>query len=181
MKLKNKLLIKGLFHTLLQFILIFLFAWFNSCIFEMIIVYVCFLYFRTRFTKQFHALTSWGCTLITIIVYYLISLWIPNKSTTLLLIIIFTYFINYISYTYRDYLDFLKIKEFKIYRGMSKKLLTEKCEMFELTDVETKVLTMYYCDKLKRWQIGNVVGYSEDNISKIKEKVLKKFQEEPII
>lgn len=179
MKLKNKIALEGLFHSLLQLICIFTFAWFHDCIFEMCIVYVCFFYFRTKFTKQYHALTSWGCTFITIIVYYLISLWIPNKSTTLLLIIIFTYFINYISYCYKDYLDFLKVKKHKIYKGMNKKVLLNKCKMYNLTEIETKIMVMYYCDKLKRWQIGNVVGYSEDNISKIKEKILKRFQEEP--
>lgn len=180
MKLKNKLFLKGLFHSLLQFIMIFTFAWFNSCIFEMCIVYVCFLYFRTRFTKQYHALTSWGCTLITMIVFYFVSLVIPNKSISLLLIILFTYLINYISYCYRDYLDFLKIKKFKIYKGMNKDVLLNKCKMYDLTEIETQVLTMYYCDKLKRWQIGNVLNYSEDNISKIKEKALNKFKESSI-
>lgn len=177
MKLKNKLFLKGLFHSVLQFVMIFLFAIFHNCIFEMLIVYVCFFYFRTRFTKQFHALTSWGCTLITIVVYYLVSLWIPNKSYSLILIILFTYSINYISYAYRDYLDFIKIKKFKIYKGMNKATLINKCIIYELTDLETQVLTMYYCDRLKRWQIGNVLNYSEDNISKIKEKALNKFRE----
>lgn len=105
MKLKNKIILKGLFHSILQFICLILFGIFNDCIFEMLVLYVCFFYFRTRFDKQYHALTSWGCTLITITVYYISSLIIPNKSVSLLLSILFTYCINYISYLYKNYLD----------------------------------------------------------------------------
>ena len=105
MKLRTKFLLIGLFHSILQFALIFTFAWFNDCLLEMAITYVCFFYFRTKFEKQYHALTSWGCTFITMIVYYIISIIVPNKSISILLVIILTYFINYCSFIYRDYRD----------------------------------------------------------------------------
>lgn len=113
MKLRNKIIAKGLFHSSLQFLLIMLFAWFNDCIFEMIVYYICFFYFRTKFEKQYHALTSWGCTFLTIIIYYIISNILPNKSITVLLIIILTYFVNLTSFYYRDYLDIKKPKKKK--------------------------------------------------------------------
>lgn len=79
MKLKTKLILKGLFHSLLQFILIFAFAWFNECIFEMVIIYCCFFYFRTRFIKQYHASTTWGCTITTMVIFYVISCIAPEN------------------------------------------------------------------------------------------------------
>ena len=36
-----------------------------------------------------------------------------------------------------------------------------------------------YVDKLKRWEIGNLLNYSEDMISKIKEKALNKISKKP--
>lgn len=105
MKLKTKFFVKGLFHSLLQFIAVFTFAWFNNCIFEMAIIYICFFIFRTRFEKQFHALTTWGCTILTMIIFFIVSLITPEKSISLILVIMFTYMINKISFYYRDYLD----------------------------------------------------------------------------
>ena len=105
MKLHTKLILKGLFHTILQFISIFTFAWINNCIFEMSIIYVCFFIFRNKFEKQYHALTSWGCTFLTMIIFYIVSKITPEKSFSIILVILFTYLINTISYYYRDYLD----------------------------------------------------------------------------
>lgn len=116
MKLKTKFLIKGLFHSLLQFISIFTFAWFNSCIFEMSIIYVCFFLFRTKFEKQYHALTTWGCTILTMVIFYLVSCITPEKSISVILVIIFTYTINKVSYYYRDYLDIKNAKNEKVAR-----------------------------------------------------------------
>lgn len=110
MKLKTKFLIKGLFHSLFQFLAIFSFAWYNSCLFEMLVIYICFFYFRNKFEKQYHALTTWGCTFLTFIIFYFVSLVTPNRTISILLVILFTYNINTISYFYRDYLD---IKEYR--------------------------------------------------------------------
>lgn len=114
MKLKNKLLIKGLFHSLLQFTAIFLFSWLNDCIFEMLIIIVCFFIFRTKFEKQYHALTTWGCTFLTMIIFYIVSLITPEKSISIILVIIFTYMINKVSFYYRDYLDIKNAKNEKV-------------------------------------------------------------------
>lgn len=105
MKLKNKIILKGLFHSLLQLLALLLFGWFRDRIFEVCIYYVCFFTFRPTFPKQYHALTSWKCTITTIIVDFIVSTIIPNKSLSLLITIILTYAINYISFLYREYLD----------------------------------------------------------------------------
>ena len=49
-------------------------------------------------------------------------------------------------------------------------------QIISLSELETKVLIFYFCDKLKRWQIGNLLNYSEETISRIKEKALQKMQ-----
>ena len=110
MKLKTKFLLKGLLHSLFQFIAIFFFAWFNNCLFEMLVIYCCFFFFRTKFEKQYHALTTWGCTILTFIIFYFVSIVTPNKTVSIILVILFTYIINNVSYYVRDYLD---IKEYR--------------------------------------------------------------------
>lgn len=114
MKLHTKLLLKGLFHSLLQMISIFAFAWYNNCIFEMLIIYICFFLFRNKFEKQYHALTSWGCTILTMIIFYIVSNITPDKSISIILVIVFTYLINNTSFYYRDYLDIKNMKNIGI-------------------------------------------------------------------
>ena len=105
MKLKNKIFFKGLFHSLLQLLALLIFGWFRDRLFEVCIYYVCFFTFRPTFPKQYHALTSWKCTFTTIIVDFIVSMIIPDKSLSLLITIVLTYAINYISFLYRDHLD----------------------------------------------------------------------------
>lgn len=113
MKLRTKLILKGLFHSFLQMLVIFLFAIFNDCILEMTFIYICFFFFRTRFEKQYHALTTWGCTFLTIFIFYIISLIYPNKHISMVLVIIFTYFINVVSFIYRDWKDIKDLEKIK--------------------------------------------------------------------
>ncbi len=110
---KIRIKLKTMFHSLFQLLVLLGFGYFNNALWEMIILYFCFFYFRTRFEKQFHASSMWGCTILTIIVYWLASRIIPQKSLSILLVIIFTYFINTFSFYARDYLDIKKPKKKK--------------------------------------------------------------------
>ena len=58
---------------------------------------------------------------------------------------------------------------------MNKDILIEKCKLYDLNDLEIKILVSYYCDGLKRWQIGNQLNYSEDRISQLKKQALDKL------
>lgn len=179
MKLKTKIILKGLFHSLLQLILIFFFAWLNDCIFEMLIVYTCFFLFRTKFDKQYHALTSWGCTFITMIVFFIVSLTIPQKTISLLLVIIFTYFINLMSFYARDYLDLkdkFKARKVEITKGMNKDKLLEICKQNNLNELETNILIYFYCDRLTLTAISYKVNYSYDYVAELKSKIIKRIK-----
>lgn len=102
---KLKIKFKFVFHSVFQLGTMLLFGFFNGTLFEMVILYICFFYFRRLFEKQFHASSMWGCTILTMIVYWFASRITPNKSMSILLVIIFTYLINMISYYVRDYSD----------------------------------------------------------------------------
>ena len=100
-----KLYAKVWFHTILQFGLVFFFGWFHNRLLEIFIITGCFFYFRSKFEKQFHASTTWKCTIYTITIFYIISLISPQLSISILLIVLFCYLINLTSYYVRDYLD----------------------------------------------------------------------------
>lgn len=178
MKLKNKLLLKGLFHSLLQMLVIFSFAWLNDCVLEMAIIYVCFFVFRTSFEKQFHASSAWLCTLYTFIVFFIVSLIAPNIKVSIILIVCFTYSINLISYYVKDYLDLkdrFKAKKASITRGMSEEKLREICNTNNLNELEYKILKYFYCDRLSLTAISYKVDYSYDYVAELKGKILKKI------
>lgn len=73
-------------------------------------------------------------------------------------------------------IEMLQIKKVNIDFNIERSILEKKCKFFNLTELETKILIYYFCDKLKRWEIGNQLGYSEDMISKIKDKALNKLK-----
>ena len=179
MKLRNKLILKGLFHSLLQLIAILSFAMFNECILEMLIIYICFFIFRSTFEKQYHAPTTWLCTLYTFIVFFIVSLITPDIKVSIILIICFTYFINKMSFYVRDYLDLkdkFKASKVKITKEMDKNKLLEICKLNNLTELETSILVYFYCDRLSLTIISYKLNYSYDYIATLKSKIMKKLK-----
>lgn len=175
--MKHKL--KLILASILQYGCALFLGWYFNHLIEVIIIIPLFFYFRSKYTKTFHARTMWECTLFTISMFFIIVLLAQPIAISIFLTIILCYVTTEVLYFVKDYLDLLQVKRFKIYIGMNKQVLEQKCLMYNLTDIETKVLVYFYCDKLKRWQIGNILSYSEDNISKIKAKALEKFKKEP--
>lgn len=178
MKLRTKLRLRILTHTILQLSAMILFGYFADRLFEMVVANICFFMFRPTFTKQYHAPTMWKCTLLTSFVAYIISLIVPNKSISVVLIILFTYFINVISFYVRDYLDLrdkYKAKKVEITKGMNKEKLLEVCEAGDLNELETSLLVYFYCDRLSLSTISYEVGYSYDYVAELKSKALKKL------
>lgn len=82
----------------------------------------------------------------------------------------------------KEYGEFLKkieliqLQSVKVDFNIERTLLIRKCKLYQLSTLEIKVLELYFCDKFKRWQIGNQLNYSEETISRIKEKALQKMQ-----
>lgn len=158
MKLKislhTKLTIKYLFHSILQTICVFTFAWFHDCIVEMAIIYSCFFVFRPQFNKQYHARSTWLCTIYTIIIFYVISLITPNKSISVLAVVLFTYFINYVSFLVKDYLD-LKHPP-KTLKNITIEELKILCEQFNISDLGYNRLKLRYIDKKTMKEIAAI-------------------------
>lgn len=63
----------------------------------------------------------------------------------------------------------------EIRKGMSKDKLINLCELSQLTELETKILTYYYCDRLTLTAISYKVDYSYDSVYLIKSKAIKKI------
>lgn len=169
--------IRHIIYGLLQYIGAFLLGIIFNRLIEILIIIPLFFIFRSRYEKTFHAKTMLECTLYTLLMFLIICLIARPIYESILLTIILCYVTTQILYYIKDYIDLLKVKNIPIYIGMNRDTLKQKCQIYGLNDIETDVLIMYYCDRMKRWQIGNKLGYSEDNISKIKKKALDKLLE----
>lgn len=171
LKIKIKIILLNVFVFLG---LLLLGAIFNKFI-EIGSTFILFYVFRSNYTKTYHADTLYLCSLYTLLIFLILCLINLPMHTSIGFTIIFVYLTTNFLYIIADYKELLKTKEVKVYRGMNRDVLTEKCKMYNLNDLETSILIMYYCDKLKRWQIGNILNYSEDRISQIKKSALDKF------
>ena len=175
-----KLKLKPLFHSLLQLSCILFFGWYHNRLFEMAIIYCCFFIFRATYEKQYHAKTTWLCTIYTIIVFYIVSAIAPSKETSLLMIVILTYFINFVSFHLREYLDLrakiMSNNKIKIKKGICKEHLLEICKNVNtLSELQVNILIMFYCDRKKIQYIAFKIGYSYDRIWQLKDEALKEI------
>ena len=163
------------FYTIVQFGGVLVLSYFMDMLLETIIFIPLFFIFRRKYSKTFHKEDFVPCTTYTFIMFIIknkISLPIP---TSILLTVVLAYTTTDILYYIKDYMDVVNVKIIKIRRGMDKDLLISKCEQANLSEDETYVLIEYYCNRKKRFEIGMDLGYSEANISKIKEKALSKL------
>ncbi len=175
MKLKLNIKQKDFLYTVLQISGIVVLSILFQRVLEVFIISILFFIFRRKYTKTFHAKTLRDCTLYTLIMFLIICLILPPLQSSYGVIIILCYVTTEALYFISDYLDLTKVKKFKIYKGMNKDILIEKCKLYDLNDLEIKILVSYYCDGLKRWQIGNQLNYSEDRISQLKKQALDKL------
>lgn len=177
---KSKLFLKAFINTAIQIGFLLFFGWLEDKILEMTIIWFCFFVFRSRFEKQYHAETTWLCTLYSVLIFYLVSMISPNKETGIVLIVLFTYFINTMSFYVREYLDlkakFMKMKNIKISKGISKAELQEIINEVPLNNLEREILFSFYCDRKSIQYISLKTNYSYDRIWQIKNEALKKIR-----
>lgn len=177
---KLKLQLKPLLHSLIQIAFLIFFGWLEDKLFEMTIIWCCFFIFRSTFEKQFHATSTWLCTLYSVAVFYLISLIAPSKAISILLIITFTFIINIVSFHIREYIDlkakFTSIKGIKIAKGMSKEDVKTLSNNANLTELENSILIQFYCERKSIQNIAIKHNYSYDRIWQIKNDALTKIK-----
>lgn len=176
-----KLNLKPILHSIIQIAFLLFFGWLENKMLEMTIIWCCFFIFRTQFEKQYHATTTWLCTLYSIAVFYIISLIAPSVALSILLIVAFTFTINIISFHIREYLDLkaklLSIKGVKITKGMSKDVLISLIQRVEnITELEANILIAFYCDRKSIQSLAFKYNYSYDRIWQLKNEALTKIK-----
>ena len=147
----------------------------NHVILQYFIVAISFFVIKKVFGKSYHAETIIKCTSLSCAVFVTATRLSLPLSVSILCNIIIGTLVAYMMYVFYYFFKFTSKSGVTLRRGMSKEELDEACKDVHLEEIEYQVLYMYYCEKKKRYIIGNELGYSEDSISKFKKKALDKL------
>ena len=147
----------------------------NHVVLQYFIVAISFFVMKKVFGKSYHAETIIRCTSLSCAVFITTTRLSLPLSISVLCNILLGTLVAYMMYVCYYFFKFTSKNGVTIYKGMSKEELDEACTDVNLEDIEYQVLYMYYCEKKKRYIIGNELGYSEDSISKFKKKALDKL------
>ena len=173
MSYKIKLKIKIFGYSLLgilTLITILTLSWFFDRFIEMILVIVCFYIFRPLFDKQYHSKTLIKCSIVSVIVFTIISNIVVEKSISILYAVTLSFFITLVSYYVKDYIDntiLLKQYEKKLSELNTKSIynLTEE-EMYNiLNKVRPEVIHIVYGYLHKPPNINAQIYAYNNNIS----------------
>lgn len=91
-----------------QLLVILILGWYNDRLIEILFSLILFFVFSSLYTKRFHASRLIACSIISIIVYSIMSRIMPSFHMSILLNVLLTYFLTTMSYYIKDYIDLKK-------------------------------------------------------------------------
>lgn len=144
-------------------------------VFETLFIFISFHLFRGLFPKQLHLKSTISCVKLTLFIFSVSILAVLPNDLSKFAPIILGVLICLITYFVQDYMDLLARKKKGLVKGMSEEDMIKLCKENKLTELETKVMILYYCKGMKRWEIGNLLSYSQDYIAKVKKRALDKL------
>ena len=108
MSYKTKWKIKKFMYKILcvlTLLIILIISWFNNTFIPMIISLGCFYVFRPLFAKQYHSKTLLRCSIVSVIIFTVLSKITLPITESILCSIVLTFTVTYISYIVKDLLD----------------------------------------------------------------------------
>lgn len=162
--------------SLFQFMLVFTLCYFiNNVTWQFVVIFVSFCVLRAVFGKSYHCNTILACTSLSCLVFLIATkLSLPSYVSILcnVLIGLLVAYMMYVMYYYDKYTNSQGIT---LKRGMSEEALIEMCNNAQLTEIEMKIMLNYYVKRKSLLYIATLVGYSIDNVKKIKAKIIKRI------
>lgn len=160
-------------YNLFSMAVIFFIAYLLHSVIECIFITLSFWINKFAFGKPFHAKDSKTCFIISSISYIILNkLATSTIGISILWQVILGVMFSFITSR------FVKNEVKKLYKGITSGEFDNK--ILKVTDKDSlqyKICYMYYVDRKSELQIAHNVGYSIDNIKKIKSKINKKIVE----
>lgn len=164
--------------SLSQLMLVFTLCYFiNNTTWQFIIVFLSFCVMRAVFGKSYHCNSIITCTSLSCAVFVCATrLSLPPYVSTLCNVLIGC-LVAYTMYVMYYFMKYTNSQGITLTRGMSKEALLEMCSTINLNEIETKIMVKYYVERKSLQYIANNVGYSIDNVKKIKAKIIKRIND----
>lgn len=165
----------------LVFLAIGLMAFLTNKYIETVALFISFVWLRNAFGKTYHSNSFWLCIAISIIVFVIAILFIPNKNVSLFACVLFGFMIDYIAYKCKDYEDskvalfeLTKPKPFSVDTCSESELL-ERCKKLRLSEENTNLAIEFFIKKTKQSVLADILCVEEKSISKRKKRLKEKL------
>lgn len=160
-------------YNLFTMLVIFIISYAFDSVVECIFITLSFWINKFAFGKPFHAKDSKTCFIISSISYIILNkLASGTIGITYLWQVVLGVMFSFITSR------FVKEAITKLYKGMPKEEFDKKILKVDNKDsLQYKICYMYYVERKSELEIAYKVGYSIDNIKKIKAKINKKIKE----
>ena len=166
----------ALMLAIFQFMLVFTLCYFiNSTTWQFVVIFVSFCIMRAVFGKSYHANSIITCTTLSCVVFVIATRLSLPPYISILCNVIIGLLVAYMMYVLYYFNKYTTSQGITISRGMSKESLDEILSNHNLNEIETKILTDYYVKRKSLQYIATSVGYSIDNVKKLKAKLLKRI------
>lgn len=166
----------ALMLAVFQFMLVFTLCYFiNNTTWQLVVIFVSFCVLRYIFGKSYHCNSIINCTSLSCLIFVIATRLSLHAYISTLCNVIIGLLVAYLMYILYYFNKYTNSQGITLSRGMSLDALTEMCSTIQLTEMEMKILTDYYVKRKSLQSIAMAVGYSKINVSKIKQKAIKKI------
>lgn len=168
----------ALMVAVFQFMLVFTLCYFiNKTTWQFVIIFVSFCVMRAVFGKSYHCNTIIGCTALSCFVFLIATKLSISSYITILCNVLIGLLMAFMMFVMYHYSKYTNAQGITLSRGMDKESLLAMCENLQLNDMEQRIMVDFYVNKKSNLQIAMALGYSEDNIKKIKAKIIKRISD----
>lgn len=148
---------------------------------ETTFLFIAFVTLRYAFPKTYHANSFWACIAISIIIFVVAIMFVPNKNISILACIIFGLTIDFLAYKYKDYDDkraelmqLKKPKPFSVDTCTENELI-ERCRALHLSEENTNLAIEFFIKKTKQSIIAEQLCVDEASIRMRKQRLKQKL------
>lgn len=180
-KLKVKFRLFQISTYALVFSAIILMAFLTSKYIETAFLFVSFVWLRNTFGKTYHSNSFWACIAISIIIFVIAILFMPNKNISILSCISFGLIIGFIAYKYKDYEDkqaelteLKKPKPFSV-DTCTEDELVERCKALRFSEENTNLAIEFFIKKTKQSLIAERLCIDEKYVKLKKHRLKQKL------
>lgn len=180
-KLKVKFRLFQISTYALVFSAIILMAFLTGKYIETTGLFIAFVSLRYAFKKTYHSNSFWACIAISIIIFVIAILFMPNKNTSLLACIVFGLMIDFIAYKYKDYEDKIaELTELKKPKPFSvdtctEDELVERCKALRFSEENTNLAVEFFIKKTKQRLIADKLCLDEKYVKLKKHRLKQKL------